>query len=298
MVAKCGDHRIHHWSHRAICNCDRWWETETEWHRGWKNHFPTEWQEVIRRAEDGEKHIADILTAGGMVMEFQHSALRREEREARESFYKKMTWIVDGRRRVHDRARFSECLRTASFALPNPLTLEIRHTQGALLRDWASSGAGVFFDFGDASEENDHLRFDTPILWRVMPDNATGGVYVSPCRESGLHPRVSQSTPLGGFNSPAAAQSIAEATQRSGRSIGHCPEVFSTIWPGEERGVRVFSNASRTCEGWGPSGWRHALTGLCDVRCASATSAMIWRPSGPQAWMFQGLKPVGRISEA
>jgi hypothetical protein len=211
MVAKCGDLRVHHWSHRAKRDCDRWWETETEWHRGWKNHFPKEWQEVIRYAEDSEKHIADVLTAGGMVLEFQHSPLRREEREARESFYKKMTWVVDGRTRVQDRAQFFKCLRTASYALPNPLTLEVRHAEGALLRDWPSSHAGVFFDFGDASEADDRLRFDTPVLWRVMPDNAKGGVYIAPVAKAAFIHAFLTSTPLGGFDSPAAAQSIAAA---------------------------------------------------------------------------------------
>src|SRR5215475_7083918 len=81
MIAKCGDHRVHHWAHRAACSCDHWWETETEWHRAWKNHFPEDWQEKVRRSQDGEKHIADVETDRGVVLEFQHSFLRRDERE-------------------------------------------------------------------------------------------------------------------------------------------------------------------------------------------------------------------------
>jgi competence protein CoiA len=58
--ARCGEHNIWHWAHIGVRNCDTWWEPETEWHRAWKNHFPEDWQEIIRRSEDGEKHIADV----------------------------------------------------------------------------------------------------------------------------------------------------------------------------------------------------------------------------------------------
>jgi competence protein CoiA len=73
MVAKCGEVRAPHWAHRSRRECDHWWEPETEWHRAWKNAFPEEWQEIVHWAEDGEKHIADVKTGRGWVIEFQHS---------------------------------------------------------------------------------------------------------------------------------------------------------------------------------------------------------------------------------
>src|SRR5262245_33578258 len=82
MIPKCGEYRVWHWAHKGTRTCDPWWESETEWHRAWKNHFPKDWQEIIRWSEDGEKHIADVMTESGIVLEFQHSYLRREEREA------------------------------------------------------------------------------------------------------------------------------------------------------------------------------------------------------------------------
>src|SRR5271169_1319312 len=82
MIAKCGRLRVWHWSHRVTRTCDRWWEPETEWHRAWKNQFPPDRQEIVQRAEDGEKHVADVKTEGGVVIEFQHSNLRQEERES------------------------------------------------------------------------------------------------------------------------------------------------------------------------------------------------------------------------
>jgi len=66
--------------------CDPWWE-ETTWHRDWKAMFPVEWQEVVHHAPNGERHIADVRTEHGFVLEFQHSPLEPVERQARESFY-------------------------------------------------------------------------------------------------------------------------------------------------------------------------------------------------------------------
>src|SRR5687768_14884017 len=90
LIAKCGDHRVWHWAHRGVRVCDPWWESETEWHRAWKNEFPTEWQEVVHIAANGEKHVADVKTNNGTVIEFQHSFLSTKERLSREMFYRKM----------------------------------------------------------------------------------------------------------------------------------------------------------------------------------------------------------------
>lgn len=97
-LAKCGTKIVHHWAHKSLKNCDPWWENETEWHREWKNHFPIEWQEIIHYDEKtGEKHIADVKTEKGLVIEFQNSPMSIEELNSREDFYKKMIWIVNGK---------------------------------------------------------------------------------------------------------------------------------------------------------------------------------------------------------
>ena len=90
LVAKCGEIKINHWAHIGNRNCDPWWENETDWHRSWKGKFPNDWQEVIHRSDSGEKHIADIKTESGWVIEFQHSFLNPEERRSRIAFYKKL----------------------------------------------------------------------------------------------------------------------------------------------------------------------------------------------------------------
>lgn len=96
MVAKCGEVVRWHWAHSARRRCDPWWENETEWHRRWKGYFPKDWQEVVHVDESGERHIADIKTDTGLVIELQHSSMKPDELRSREQFYGKMRWVVDG----------------------------------------------------------------------------------------------------------------------------------------------------------------------------------------------------------
>ena len=77
MVARCGEVRVRHWAHKGRRLCDPWWENETEWHRAWKDQFPADWQEVVCYAEDGERHIADVKTHAGWVIELGQRAKRK-----------------------------------------------------------------------------------------------------------------------------------------------------------------------------------------------------------------------------
>lgn len=146
VVARCGTQRVHHWAHARNRFCDSWWEPETEWHRAWKNKFPADWQEVFLPDErTGEKHIADLRTADGLVVEFQHSHITPEERASREAFYKDMVWVIDGTRLQKDYPRFEG----------NIQRFQTRHTgvfQAVSPKDcfptaWANSAVPVVFDF-------------------------------------------------------------------------------------------------------------------------------------------------------
>jgi len=80
VIPKCGEQMIHHWAHKTTLNCDSWWESETEWHRKWKNNFLKECQEIIMYdVKTGEKHIADVKTRTGIIIEFQHSPMNIKE---------------------------------------------------------------------------------------------------------------------------------------------------------------------------------------------------------------------------
>lgn len=96
VQSKCGKIKIWHWSHKAERNCDEWFEPETEWHRNWKLNFEKENTEVI--IKKGEKrHIADVYTKQGIVIELQNSPIDVETIKAREIFYgERMLWIING----------------------------------------------------------------------------------------------------------------------------------------------------------------------------------------------------------
>ena len=200
MTAKCGEHRVHHWAHRAIRTCDPWWKNETEWHRAWKNCFPEDWQEIVHRSEQGEKHIADVKAESGEVIEFQHSFLRRVERESREMFYQRMVWVVDGLRRKSDRARFFASLARASIVKAKPLTYSLRPNEGALLRDWVDCRVAVFFDFGDISGPGEPVAFGGPVLWRLEPRSPKGEAHLSPVLKTSFLDKFRKGSGLKGIN--------------------------------------------------------------------------------------------------
>lgn len=151
VIAKCGKVKIWHWAHVGQQNCDPSKESETPWHRAWKDCFPKEWQEVVHVAENGDKHRADVKTDQGYAIEFQHSPIKFEERQSREDFYKAMIWIVNGLRQPNDKEKFIHFWRCT---VPIKEKVEIWKFKGSiekcpLLRDWADSNAPVFFDLGE-----------------------------------------------------------------------------------------------------------------------------------------------------
>ena len=97
VVAKCGSIKVHHWAHKRTEDCDTWSEPETEWHREWKNKFPESYREVIfQDTTTNDYHRADIHTKDGVTIEFQNSPIPVEEFNQRNSFYKKIIWVVNG----------------------------------------------------------------------------------------------------------------------------------------------------------------------------------------------------------
>lgn len=94
VIAACGQINIHHWRHDSFINCDPWKEHETEWHRQWKEEFPENWREIIITSND-EKHIADIQTESGLVLELQNSSISSTTIQIRENFYGKMVWLIN-----------------------------------------------------------------------------------------------------------------------------------------------------------------------------------------------------------
>jgi hypothetical protein len=165
MIAKCGDDRVHHWAHKGRRQCDPWWE-ETEWHLGWKGQFPAEWQEIIQLTETGERHIADVKTDRGWVIEFQHSPVEPEERRSREAFYKRLIWVVDGTGKRNS----AQLIRTWNESARVGGHASVRRAFSGdcgLLQKWAGSKPPIFFDLGEPN----------PLLW-LFDKNANGSAYL------------------------------------------------------------------------------------------------------------------------
>ncbi|RWI62191.1 MAG: competence protein [Mesorhizobium sp.] len=177
MIAKCGDQRIHHWAHRGMRTCDPWWEPETPWHRRWKAQFPPDWQEVVQHDETGERHIADVRTKHRLVLEFQHSHIRPQERQAREAFYRDMVWIVDGTRRTRDLPRFEEGRHSLQVS-PWQGLYTTPFPQECFPRDWLDSRAPVFFDFAGTETFGPHVPAERRLLWGLLPGRAEGHAVV------------------------------------------------------------------------------------------------------------------------
>lgn len=165
-VAKCGEVKIWHWAHSGKRMCDPWWENETDWHRNWKNCFPVDWQEFIQQDKNGERHIADVKTAQGWVLEFQYSFLKPEERRARNAFYQKLVWVVNGARRSRDKLQFFKLLDELNPVSINPQVRKVYLDDCALLREWSGIHAPVFIDFGEE------------VLWCLLPTSQNMWGYI------------------------------------------------------------------------------------------------------------------------
>jgi competence protein CoiA len=171
-IAKCGSVRVWHWAHQSDRTCDHWWEPETKWHRDWKNRFPEHWQEIIQTAADGERHVADVKTAIGLVIEFQHSSIKPNERESREQFHENMVWVVHAWR-AKDLSQLQASIGGQLTVLPNFQTFVVRPSKSALFRNWGNSRVPVYFDFG--------INFP---LWRLNSLIRNERAYLSPVSRS------------------------------------------------------------------------------------------------------------------
>ncbi|HEY4129399.1 MAG TPA: competence protein CoiA family protein [Gemmatimonadaceae bacterium] len=163
LVAKCGERRAQHWAHKGQRRCDPWWENETAWHRGWKDEFASAWQEVVQRADDGERHIADVKTAHGWVIEFQHSYITPDERRSRNAFYGRLIWVLNGHRRKRDATQFANAY---SRGVTMGAFRRVLSEGCAMLEEWGDTSAPTLIDFGGDE------------LWWLLGRAADGATYI------------------------------------------------------------------------------------------------------------------------
>lgn len=147
LISKCGTVKAWHWAHKGKRHCDPWWENETQWHRKWKACFPESWVEIVHRDMGGEKHVADVKTRSDLVIEFQHSHIDARERFARERFYGRLIWIVDGNRLIKDHGTFFNHIHY-KVAAPEPLVpFAFNPLVPAITKRWIDSTSVVYLDF-------------------------------------------------------------------------------------------------------------------------------------------------------
>ena len=96
VTACCGEIVTHYWRHDSLADCDPWSEGITQWHLNWQDLVAEEFREVpLPTLPEKPIHRADIRTAAGKIIEFQHSFLSPEEIREREHFYGNMVWVFD-----------------------------------------------------------------------------------------------------------------------------------------------------------------------------------------------------------
>lgn len=149
LIPKIGRCRLPrpHWAHMAGAVCDPWAEhdSETEWHRDWKQVVVPHRREVVLDV-GGERHFADIVGAGHTIVEVQRSPITGQVVLERAKFYNN----------YNERSRLVWVFYATDFASRLAFRADPRYAGRVLFR-WkhlrdshrvAASNARVFWDFG------------------------------------------------------------------------------------------------------------------------------------------------------
>lgn len=158
--ARCGEVRVKHWAHKSVIGCDLWKESETTWHREWKNLFG-DLQEQMHE-KDGTRHMADVKTQDGTIVEFRHGPIDLEGIRTREAFFgESMFWVVDCAAE-QKKSRFCsnlDCAHKIDSASCENEIWTIDDPGECLPRVWIECRRFVFFDFGESQ------------MWCLFPRN-------------------------------------------------------------------------------------------------------------------------------
>ena len=153
LIPKCGSIKIWHWSHKNNKDCDDWHETESEWHKSWKNKFLKAQQEFVMG-----KHRADIRTSKRWVIELQNSSISSDEIIERENYYKKMVWLLNGK-------TLGKGLELRSKK--SIITFRWKHPP----KSWWFANKEIYIDFGDKSRFNNKIFH----IKKIHPNIPCGG---------------------------------------------------------------------------------------------------------------------------
>jgi len=91
LMAKRGNTVKHHFAHYQNTQCSN---NKTEWHISYQKLFPDTEIPYPLNPKSGITHIADIVHKN-LVIEIQHSNIKKEDIISREETYDEMIWIFD-----------------------------------------------------------------------------------------------------------------------------------------------------------------------------------------------------------
>lgn len=162
VLSKCGEVNVWHWAHSKEESCDSWYEPESEWHKNWKFAFGKNNCEVVI-SKEGIRHIADIFTNEGVVIELQNSPIQKQIIRNREIFYgERMIWVINGKPFKNNfhyhRSRSRQLDEDEEYYLKyNPLAKkntqarkdEYSFSWSWCRKSWTVALRQVFIDFGD-----------------------------------------------------------------------------------------------------------------------------------------------------
>lgn len=132
---------------------DPWMLPYTKWAMEWRLKFPREMVEEVLSDEKGNKHIADVCTADGTVLKFQHRHLDIVSMRKREKFFNKMRWILNASSwEMNLTAGATHYCDIHGQQLPLPQADDYTWTAYTSIRSktiYQSCKCPVFLDFGD-----------------------------------------------------------------------------------------------------------------------------------------------------
>lgn len=154
--ARKGDIRVNHWYHLdGRGDCDPWHEPKGEWHRQIQCCFPVSRQEYVicRKVGDATvKHIADIYTKSGYVIEVQMSPLSLGKIAEREEFYGRIVWFVSGHNPLVENFHTSAFMENAELVQGECFEYyAVPEKCHAINRHWTGRDGLVFFDIDPES---------------------------------------------------------------------------------------------------------------------------------------------------
>lgn len=180
LVAKKGEYNAWHWAHIGRDLCDDWYQPKGPWHRFWQRFFPESLREVpVER--DGKKHIADIKTINGIVVEVQWSPIAIEEIREREQFYDRMIWIVAAGAGSNNKRLFHFLCDDVDNRRQSPC---IWRTDDVFFErvGWLHCGRPVFVDV-DGTQDSPASGGD---LYYILPNKDGEGIFVAKVRRNDL----------------------------------------------------------------------------------------------------------------